>query len=110
MWGYWFSGLVHRKVFSTEQNAPEPVGFRNVLLMFDELHKPSNTKYVPRLYWRCNFIASATVVLYCGVNGCVKGGGLRGETRLNNYVIVIKTVEIEIGKFDRSSFLALTGL
>lgn len=82
MWGYRVSGLVHRRVCRTEQNVPEPVCFRSCLLTFDELHKPSNTKYVPRLYWRCNFVASATVVVYCGVNSCVESGGVRGEIRL----------------------------
>jgi hypothetical protein len=103
VWGYWVSGLAHRQVCRTEQNVPEPVCFRNCLLTFDEFNKASNKKYVPRLYWRCNFIASATVVVYCAVNSCVKGGGLRGGTPLY-YVIIMTTVEIEKGKYDSSNF------
>jgi hypothetical protein len=41
------------------------------------------------------------VVVCCGV----KGGGFRGETRMPvYYVVIVKTVEIEIGKFDSSNF------
>lgn len=64
---YLVSGFVCRQVFRTEHNVSEPGCIRNFLFMLDKLQKPGNMIYVPRWYWLCNFVPSATVVVYCRI-------------------------------------------